>query len=84
MRLLFGLFLCVTAVAGCGPACNSSNICAVTGAAGTDEQVCDGSDFRVCDDSDRGLTISCMTRNQVAVCGPGGWSFQPVGSGGGG
>ena len=79
MRLSFGFLSLVTvALTGCGPACNSSNICSVSGSPG-DQAVGDGSDFRGCNDGDRGLTINCMTRNQRAVCSPNGWAFEPTG-----
>jgi hypothetical protein len=73
-----------TAVAGCGPVCNSSSLCSVTGGTGIEEQVCDGNNFRSCDQNDQGLTIGCMARNQVAVCTPNGWAFQTAGPGGSG
>jgi hypothetical protein len=82
--LLGALGLFVTAVAGCGAPCNSSSVCAVSGGTGADEQVCDGSDNRLCNDEDRGLTIACKSRAEVAVCTPNGWAFQPAGTGSGG
>jgi hypothetical protein len=62
--------------AGCGPACDHSNVCAVEGNAGSDTGVCDGSDFVHCDDSHRGQVIFCGNQPRKAVCGAGGWSFE--------
>jgi len=76
------LFTVTVVAAGCGPACNASSVCSVTGM-GADEQVCDGSNFVTCDDGDRGKTIACMQRAEVAVCTPSGWAFQPAGTGAG-
>jgi hypothetical protein len=79
---LLRLFLVVTVAAvtlGCGPACNSSSVCSVTGAPGADEQVCDGSGFVSCPDDNRGAVINCQNRNQRAVCSPNGWAFEPTG-----
>jgi hypothetical protein len=63
-------------LAGCGPACDSSNVCAVQGQAGDDTGVCDGSSFITCDDDHRGQVIFCQSQPRKAVCGAGGWSFE--------
>jgi len=78
--LAFGLCgaLLVSLVTGCGPACNPSNACAVTGAPGPEQLVCDGNDNVACNDEDRGKVINCG-RNQRAVCSPDGWAFEPTG-----
>lgn len=60
----------------CGPACDSSNVCAVQGQAGDDTGVCDGSSFITCDDDHRGQVIFCESQPRKAVCGAGGWSFE--------
>jgi hypothetical protein len=82
MRLVLGLcaVLSVSIVTtGCGPACNAASACAVTGAPGPDQQVCDGSDNITCNDGNRGKVIDCGKRNQRAVCTPNGWAFEPTG-----
>jgi hypothetical protein len=71
VRALFLLIL----VAGCGPACDSSNVCAVTGHP-PDVQLCDGNDYRSCSDGNRGQVVSCVHTSKQAVCSPDGWAFQ--------
>jgi hypothetical protein len=65
------------AVAGCGPQCNSSSVCAVVGS-GSDIQVCDGSDYRSCNDGNRGEQVPCVHRPEIALCTTTGWTFVPA------
>jgi hypothetical protein len=61
--------------AGCGPACNGDNVCAVGGHP-PDVQVCDGNDFRTCGAGNRGQTIACGKSARRAVCSLDGWTFE--------
>jgi hypothetical protein len=61
--------------AACGPLCDRSSKCALTGH-GSDVQLCDGSDFRSCGDGNRGQVVTCDKSPQEAVCAPSGWAFQ--------
>jgi hypothetical protein len=79
MRLWCALVVTLVTTAGCGAPCDHGNVCAVTGAPGSDEAVCDGSGFVHCDDGHRGTVINCGNRNQRAVCTPMGWTFEPTG-----
>ena len=77
--VLLGPLLGLTLLVGCGPACDSKNVCAVTGKPG-DVDVCDGKDFITCDDKHRGQEILCPAAEaKKAVCGAAGWSFESGG-----
>ena len=82
MRIVHGFVACFLVTssmfwgAGCGPACDHANLCAVEGKAGDDTAVCDGDGFVSCDDSHRGDVIFCGDQPRKAVCGSAGWSFE--------
>lgn len=81
-RLVLGLLVAATVVAaGCAAPCGGNEACAVTGHDG-DTQVCDGDHWRTCgtDDGNHGLRIACTSSPRVAVCGPGGWTFENSGT----
>ena len=68
-------FLLIGLLLGCGPVCDSSNKCAVSGHP-PDVRVCDGSDFRSCGDGNRGQQVGCTNSPKQAVCTPDGWAFE--------
>ena len=70
----------VALAAGCGPNCNQASVCAVIGT-GADIRVCDGGDYRDCGNGNRGQTVSCSQRAEVAICTTTGWTFVPTGNG---
>ncbi|HEX9104515.1 MAG TPA: hypothetical protein VF997_20025 [Polyangia bacterium] len=81
-RLALGILVAATVVAGgCAAPCGGGDVCAVTGHAG-DTEVCDGDHWRTCATSDgnHGLRIACKSSPTVAVCGPGGWTFENSGT----
>ncbi len=81
-RLVLALVVAATAVAGgCAAPCGGNEVCAVTGHDSATE-VCDGDHWRTCapDDGNHGLRIACKSSPTVAVCGPGGWTFENSGT----
>ena len=70
--LLAAALISFAAFAGCGAPCDTNSVCAVD----QNNLVCDGTGFIECGDGNRGQSIPCAHRPEVAICTSTGWTWQ--------